>query len=96
MTEDEMVRLHHLLNDISLRKAPGDGKGQGSLVCCSPWGSKESDVSEQLNKRISVGRKHLFYYDRWSYLFYAVRCKPLGFQMKNGLNADVKATKGWI
>ena len=29
-------------------------------------------------------------------LFYAVRCKPLGFQMKNGLNADVKATKGWI
>ena len=29
-------------------------------------------------------------------LFYAVRCKPLGFQMKNGLNANVKATKGWI
>ena len=54
-------------------------------------------MNEQLNnKRISVGRKHLFYYDRWSYLFYAVRCKPLGFQTKNGLNADVKASKVWI
>ena len=86
-----------ILNGHGFEQALGDSEGQGSLVCCSPWGSKESDMNEQLNnKRISVGRKHLFYYDRWSYLFYAVRCKPLGFQTKNGLNADVKASKGWI
>ena len=30
-------------------KAPGDGEGQGSQVCCSPWGQKESDTTERLN-----------------------------------------------
>ena len=35
--------------DMSFKKAPGVGDGQGSLVCCSPWGSKESDTTEQLN-----------------------------------------------
>ena len=34
--------------DMSLRK-PGDGDGQGSLACCSPWGHKESDKTEKLN-----------------------------------------------
>ena len=32
-----------------LEQAPGDGEGQGSLACCSPWGHKESDKTEQLN-----------------------------------------------
>ena len=31
-------------------QAPGDGEGQGSLACCSPWGLKESDMTEQLSK----------------------------------------------
>ena len=35
--------------DMSLSKAPGDGEGQGILVCCSPWGLKESDMTEKLN-----------------------------------------------
>ena len=30
-------------------QAPGDREGQGSLVCCSPWGRKEPDLTEQLN-----------------------------------------------
>ena len=30
-------------------QAPGDGEGQGSLVCCSPWGHEESEMTEQLN-----------------------------------------------
>ena len=38
MTEDKMVEWHHWLNGHELEKAPGDGEGQGSLVCCSPWG----------------------------------------------------------
>ena len=37
-TEDEMVGWHHWLNGHEFEQAPGDGKGQGSLVCCSPWG----------------------------------------------------------
>ena len=31
---------------------PGDGEGQGSLVCCSPWGCRESDMTEQLNNNM--------------------------------------------
>ena len=48
-TEDEMVGWHHQLNGHEFEQAPGDGEGQGSLVCCSPWGRKESDMTEQLN-----------------------------------------------
>ena len=35
--------------DISLRKLMGDSEGQERLACCSPWGHKESDVTERLN-----------------------------------------------
>ena len=35
--------------DIEFEQAPGDSEGQGSLACCSPWGGKESDMTEQLN-----------------------------------------------
>ena len=36
MTEDEMVGWHHWFNGRELGQTPGDGKEQGSLVCCSP------------------------------------------------------------
>ena len=49
MTEDEMVGWHHLLNRHEFEQALGVGDGQGSLACCSPWGHKESDTTEQLN-----------------------------------------------
>ena len=48
-TEDEMVGWHHRLDGHEFEQAPGVGDGQGSLVCCSPWGRKESDTTEQLN-----------------------------------------------
>ena len=47
--EDEMVRQHHWLNSHKSEQTLGDSEGQGSLVCCSPWGRKESDTTEQLN-----------------------------------------------
>ena len=37
------------LSGHEFEQAPGVGNGQGSLVCCSPWGCKESDMNEQLN-----------------------------------------------
>ena len=46
MTDDEMVGWHH---GHEFESTPGVGEGQGSLACCSPWGSKESDTTEQLN-----------------------------------------------
>ena len=44
--QDEMVGWHHRLNGHECEQAPGVGDGQGSLVCYSPWGLKESDITE--------------------------------------------------
>ena len=49
MTEDEMVGWHHQLNEHEFEQALGVNDGQGSLVCCGPWGGKESDMTERLN-----------------------------------------------
>ena len=48
-TEDKMVGWHHQLDGHEFEHAPGVGDGQGSLVCYSPWGWKESDTTEWLN-----------------------------------------------
>ena len=48
-TEDEMVGWHHQFNGDAFGQIPGDGEGQASLVCCSPWGSEELDMTERLN-----------------------------------------------
>ena len=49
MTADEMVGWHHWLSGHEFEWTLGVGDGQGGLVCCSPWGHKESDTTEQLN-----------------------------------------------
>ena len=41
-----MVGWHHCLNGREFEQALGAGAGQGSLVCCSPWGSKDLDTTE--------------------------------------------------
>ena len=46
MTEDEMVGWHHRLNGHAFEWTLGVGNAQGGLACCSPWGRKESDVTE--------------------------------------------------
>ena len=46
MTEDKMVGWHHQLDGHELKQALGVVDGQGSLVCCSPWGHKEPDTTE--------------------------------------------------
>ena len=49
MTENEMVGWHHRLDGHESEQALGGGDEQESLGCCSPWGRKESDTTEQLN-----------------------------------------------
>ena len=49
MTDNEMVRWYHQLYGDKFEQALGVGDGQGSLVCCSPWGRKELDTTKQLN-----------------------------------------------
>ena len=43
-----MVGWHHHLDGHEFEQALGVGDGQGSLACCSPWGRKELDTTEQL------------------------------------------------
>jgi len=46
VTEDEMVGWHHWLNGSEFKQTLGYSERQGSLVCCSPWSLKESDMIE--------------------------------------------------
>ena len=43
MIEDEMVRWNHQINGHEFEQTPGDGEGQESLACFSPWGCKDTD-----------------------------------------------------
>ena len=57
-SEDEMAGWHHQYNEHELGKTPGDGERQGDLVCCSPWGLKESDTTGQLtNNKFKTHRQ---------------------------------------
>ena len=55
-TEDEIVGWHHCLNGCKFERAPGDGEGQGGLVCCSSWYHKESDTTESLNNNKDMAK----------------------------------------
>ena len=45
-----MVEWHHRLDGHEFEQARGVGDGQGALACCSPWGRRESDTTEQQNE----------------------------------------------
>ena len=53
MAEDEMAGWLYRVNELEFEQAPGDNEGQGSLACCTPWGHKELDMTEQLNNNKS-------------------------------------------
>ena len=71
MTEDEMVGWHHQLDGHEFELTPGDGEGQGYLVCCSPWYCKEPDMILRLNNNniFSGGRNLLL--GLWNLIFIA-------------------------
>ena len=52
--EDEMAGWHHQFNGHELGQPLGDGEGQGSLACCSPWGHKELDTTEQQQNNLHL------------------------------------------
>ena len=55
MTEDEMAGWHHRLDGHEFEQALGAGDGQGGLACCSSWGRKGLDMTEQLNRTELMG-----------------------------------------
>ena len=90
-TEDEMVGWHHRLSAHEFEWTPGVDDGQGGLVCCSPWGCKESDTTERLNwtelntKTLESGAEKSLLQD------YARRRVAHAFKNPNSLKALRKA-----
>ena len=80
VTEDEMVGWHHWLNGHEFEQTPED-RGQGSLVCCSPRGSKKSDTTERLNE----GRAVLL----WQRLCPSMTPVPTGWRSSNSNEVPV-------
>ena len=74
-TDDEVAGWHHRFNGRELGQAPGDGEGQGSLACCSPWGGEQSITTWQLNNNPNPNPKvHLrfsvrYYRKAWTKFF---------------------------
>ena len=54
-----MVGWYHQLNGDEFEKTVGDGEGEGDLACCSPWGHKESDTTQQLNNKKNKENQYL-------------------------------------
>ena len=57
MTEGKIVGLYHQLDGHEFKQAPGDGEGQGSLECCSPWSGKELDMTVTEQQQQTPGAK---------------------------------------
>ena len=72
-TEDEMAGWHHQLDGHEFEWTPGVSDGQGGLICCNPWGHKESDTTEQLNY-LCVGRdlEHFKRIYLWPFSVYCI------------------------
>ena len=78
MTEDEMARWHHWLSGHEFEQAPWDCEGHGGLACCSPWGRKDLDTTEQMNNKNYLGHKSK---EKWS---------QMQAQYKNINSIDIK------
>ena len=63
MKEDEMVGWCHLLIGYEFEQTPGEGEGQGSLMCCSPWSRKESGKTWRLVRSRGVTADLLWFSD---------------------------------
>ena len=68
MTEDEMVGWHHQLNGHDFDQILGDGEGQGSLVCFSPWGHRVGHslgTEQQPPHTVFIYTIHIVFTDEW-------------------------------
>ena len=73
-TEDEMIGWHHRLEGHEFEQALGVGDGQGNLVCCSPWGRKESDTTELNWVLRCMCAPRLLYPLTWRWAFRLLPC----------------------
>ena len=82
--QDEMIGWHHWLDGHEFEQALGDGEGQGSPICCSPWGHKELDMTEWLNNNKIIYFLYRKYIHRiWCALTNIYGYVTLTMEMKN-------------
>ena len=81
-----MVGWHHQFDRHEFEQAPRVGDGQGSLLCCSPWGHKESDTTQQLNNNT----QHVanLAYGKVLFWFFYFLAAPLGMQDLSSRTSD--------
>ena len=85
MTEEVMVGWYDRLNRHEFEQAPGDGEGQGSLVCCSPWGCKDSDMTateQQMVGRMASSKE--------VYILFPRTCEYVRFYNKGELKLQME------
>ena len=102
-TEDEMVGWHHRLDGHVFEQAPGVDDGQGSWLCCSPWGREKLDMTEHLNwlshfpKKISLTSGFTVITESHSNMMNPVSpfCPPLSFSsaLSPGLRRNSKTLR---
>ena len=94
MTEDEMVGWHHWLNGDEFEQTPGDGDGQGSLWCCSPWGRSQTPLRDWTTNWICYNIASVSCFGLWPQgmwdLSFLTRIKPAS----PALEGEVLTT-GW-
>ena len=64
IADDEMVGWPYQLSGHESEQTPRDREGQGSLACCSPWGHKKSDTTEQLNNNNSNSLPRVYFWGK--------------------------------
>ena len=78
-TESEMVGWHHQFNGYELEQTPRDGKGHGSLVCCSPWGHR---VGHELSNEQQ--KPTLFHFFYWPFHSFYLSCQICSHKLTSG------------
>ena len=84
MTEDEMVGWHHRLDGHEFEQTLGVGVGQGSLACYSPWGCKESDMTERLSLGPIGGKQ----YNWWKACFNISQMNEMNIKTQAAIRRD--------
>ena len=101
VTEDETVGWHHQCNGHELGQTPGDGEGQGSLTCFSPWGREESDTTRQLKNSeptwgLHLSVSHLFAFSYCSWGFQGKNTEVVAIPFSSGPSFVRTLHHGWL
>ena len=92
-TEGEMAGWHHWLNGRESEWTPGVGDGQGRLLCCSPWGCKESDMTEWVTELTKCYLQEIQFQCKDTHRPKVEKLKKISMQMETKRNLRISGVK---